>query len=61
MEILDVKMPVDDIYLDIMQRAFDKVLHIRLISHKRLLTKLTGYGIHGKPFDWIKDFLSDRT
>ena len=58
---LDEKMPLDDIYLDIMQTAFDKVPHIRLISHKRLLTKLTVYGIHGKLLDWIKDFLSDRT
>ena len=35
-----------------MQKALDKV------PHKRLLTKLTGYGgTHGKLLNWIKDFV----
>ena len=52
MEMLDtksLKKAVDVIYLN-MQKAFDKVLH------KRLLTKLRGYGIHGIPLDWINAF-----
>ena len=30
------------------------------MPHKRLLSKLKGYGIKGKIYDWIKDFLSYR-
>ena len=41
--------PVDVIYLDL-QKAFDKV------PHMRLLTKLRGYGIQGQFLEWIKDF-----
>ena len=40
-----------------MQKAFSKVPHV----HKMLLTKLRGYGIHGRLLDWIKDLLRDRT
>ena len=34
--------------------AFDKVVH------KRLLEKITRYGITGATRDWIEVFLSDR-
>ena len=54
MEMLDEKKSVNVTYLDL-QKAVDNV------PHKRLLTKLRGYSIHGKLLDWIKDFLSDRT
>jgi len=30
------------------------------VSHQRLLSKLSHYGIAGSIFDWIKDFLLDR-
>ena len=43
----------DVIYLDY-SKAFDKV------DHEILLSKLSNYGIKGKIYDWIKDFLSDR-
>ena len=33
-------------------KVFDKV------PHKRLLKKLSGYGIKGKVYNWIKEFLS---
>ena len=52
-EAIDRGEEVDAIYLDF-AKAFDKV------SHKRLLGKLKGYGIKGKIYDWIKDFLSNR-
>jgi len=35
-------------------KAFDKVFH------KRLLSKLSHYGINGQLYNWIKDFLSDH-
>ena len=50
---LDRGEDVDVIYLDF-AKAFDKV------PHKRLLKKLTGYGIKGKVYNWIKEFLSNR-
>ena len=40
-------------YLDF-QKAFDSV------PHKRLLSKLKGYGIQGNPLKWIENFLKDR-
>ena len=40
-------------YLDFC-KVFDKV------PHRRLLIKLQGYGIKGKLFEWIKDFLPNR-
>ena len=50
---LDCGQPVDVIYLDL-QKAFDSVLH------NRLLRKLESYGISGKFLNWIKGFLMDR-
>ena len=41
------------IYLDF-KKAFDKV------PHRRLSTKLQGYGIKGAIHDWVKEFLSNR-
>ena len=45
---------VDVIYLDY-SKAFDKV------DHQVLLAKMKMYGINGKFYDWIKDFLSNRS
>ena len=45
---------VDVIYLDY-AKAFDKV------DHNILLAKLKKYGIKGKMYGWIKEFLSART
>ena len=53
-EIFDSNEDVDMIYLDF-SKAFDKVLH------KRLLKKLWGYGIRGKVHSWIKEVLSERS
>ena len=50
---LDKGEDVDIIYLDF-AKAFDKV------PHRRLLKKLSGYGIKGKIYTWIKEFLSNR-
>ena len=44
---------MDTIYLDF-AKAFDTV------PHQRLLNKLHSYGIRGKTYEWIKDFLSSR-
>ena len=44
----------DVIYLDY-AKAFDKV------DHNLLLQKLKSYGIVGKLYDWIKEFLTSRT
>ena len=44
---------VDVIYFDF-AKAFDTVLH------SRLLTKLQGYGIHGKAAEGLRQFLKDR-
>ena len=52
-EAIDKGEELDAIYLDF-AKAFDKV------PHKRLLSELKGYGIKGKIYDWIKDFLSNR-
>ena len=43
----------DVIYLDF-KKAFDSV------PHERLLIKLKSYGIEGKLYSWIRDFLSER-
>ena len=51
---IDEDVPVDAIYLDF-KKAFDTV------PHERLLTKLHGYGIRGNIFNWVKDFLSNRS
>jgi hypothetical protein len=44
---------VDIIYMDF-AKAFDTV------PHKRLIQKISAYGIKGKTLDWIRDFLSNR-
>ena len=53
-EILDSGGGVDTAYLDF-AKAFDTV------PHERLLHKLRGLGVVGKPLKWIRDFLSERT
>ena len=51
---LDDGSPVDMLYLDF-RKAFDAV------PHQRLLTKLKSYGVTDNVFNWVKDFLSNRT
>ena len=53
MTALDNKTQIDAILLDF-AKAFDKV------PHKRLLSKLTSYGITGNTHNWITYFLSNR-
>ena len=50
---LNKNCETDVIYLDY-AKAFDKV------DHRILLQKLHAYGIRGKLYNWIKDFLSNR-
>ena len=45
--------PVDAIYLDF-QKVFDSV------PHKRLIRKLSAYGVTGEMLRWIETFLTDR-
>ena len=52
-QILDEGGSLDVVYMDYM-KAFDTV------PHRRLLTKLTSYGITGKVHRWIEAFLSGR-
>ena len=52
-EAIDQGHEVDVIYLDY-SKAFDKV------PHKRLLTKISGYGIKGNVLNWIGDILRNR-
>ena len=52
MKCLDENRPVDEIYLDF-AKAFDTV------PHKRLITKLKGYGIRDNVLILIEDFLSN--
>ena len=52
-EILDQGGNIDAIYLDF-SKCFDS------IPHERLLLKLKKYGIQGKLWDWIADFLRGR-
>ncbi len=47
-------IPYDCIYLDF-SKAFDRV------PHNRLLTKVYNCGIRGEAFQWIKNFLFDRS
>ena len=53
MTALDNKTQIDAILLDF-AKPFDKV------PHKRLLYKLTSYGITGNTHNWITSFLSNR-
>ena len=48
------KNNIDCVYLDI-QKAFDTV------PHQLLLYKVYRIGIKGKLYEWIKDFLTDRS
>ena len=50
---LDNSIPTDVAYLDF-RKAFDAV------PHKRLLFKLSKYGIKGKLLAWVENFLSER-
>ena len=50
---LDQGVPVDIVYMDL-QKAFDTVLH------KRLLYKIEYCGITGNLLRWISRFLSNR-
>lgn len=51
---LDEGIPVDIIYIDF-SKAFDTV------PHKRMISKLRGFGISPQLVTWIEDFLHDRT
>ncbi len=51
--ISDDKGIIDCVYLDF-KKAFDSV------PHQRLLTKVKGYQIRGKIFEWISSFLTGR-
>ena len=53
-EIIATGGVVDTIYLDFL-KAFD------CVSHRRLIGKLESYGVTGKIFEWIKEFLNGRT
>ena len=50
---VDEGLPVDVIYLDF-SKAFDKVLH------KRLISKLKAHNVDGKLLNWIQNWLSNR-
>ena len=50
---VDSGCDVDVIYFDFC-KAFDKV------THKRLLMKLYAYGVRGRLYRWIREFLKDR-
>jgi len=50
---LDLGYPVDVIYLDF-KKAFDKVLH------RRLILKLESHGISGNVVRWIESWLCGR-
>ena len=53
-EALDQGDDIDIIYVDF-SKAFDK------IPHRKLMKKLWGYGIRGKIYKWVKEFLTNRT
>ena len=53
-DIIDQGGTLDAIYCDFM-KAFDKV------PHKRLVYKVSKYGIKGNILGWIKAFLGGRT
>ena len=50
---LDIGLCVDTVFIDF-SRAFDKV------PHDNLLRKINSYGIKGKLFQWISNFLTNR-
>jgi hypothetical protein len=52
-EALDENLQIYSVYFDF-AKAFDTV------PHKRLLHKLSAYGITGKLHQWIQSFLLDR-
>ena len=53
-EALDQGDDIDIIYVDF-SKSFDK------IPHRKLMKKLWGYGIRGKIYKWVKEFLTNRT
>ena len=52
-DLLDQNFSIDVICLDF-QKAFDS------IPHQRLLSKFHAYGIRGKVYEWIRNFLLNR-
>lgn len=50
---IDSKIPVTVLFMD-MSKAFD------FVCHKRLIAKLSRYGIRGPTLEWIKSYLSNR-
>ena len=52
-ETIDKGYKIGCIYMDY-QKAFDTV------PHRRLLHKMTGYGINKQIHGWVKSFLTDR-
>ena len=52
-EALDCGRSVEVAYMDF-QKAFDTV------PHKRLINKLSSYGLSGTLLDWLKDFFTNR-
>jgi len=52
-KLLNTGTPIDVVYTDF-QKAFDSV------PHRRLISKLEAYGIHGHLLSWIKSFLTGR-
>ena len=52
-KLLDTGTPIDVVYTDF-QKAFDSV------PHRRLMSKLEAYGVHGHLLSWIKSFLMGR-
>ena len=52
-DLLDQNFSIDVIYLDF-QKAFDT------IPHQRLLSNFHAYGIRGKVYEWIRNFLLNR-
>ena len=53
-QVLDEGGTIDAVYMDF-QKAFDTV------PHRRLLAKISAYGIEGNVLKWIEAFLSNRT
>ena len=51
--LIDQRISIDVLYTDL-RKAFDTV------PHRRLLHKITSFGITVKVYEWIKAFLADR-